>query len=189
LVASARDTLENAIQLCAKVCSSGRYLEAWELEAIVHYYNTIDYKIKDLKLSQAELESLQNNSLSYSQKAALLESKYKLYSGATFLEPKTKKARKLGVGGDPRRGKELYVQSCLACHSFEQNFTSFKLDTSALSISFLKSYAKKNHPYSIYNIVRKGTTAEFAIREYMPHYTAERMSEQQLEDLASYILF
>ncbi|MBL4862354.1 MAG: hypothetical protein JKY09_04985, partial [Crocinitomicaceae bacterium] len=37
LVINARDTLQNAIQLCAKYCASGRYLDDWEVEAIMHY--------------------------------------------------------------------------------------------------------------------------------------------------------
>ncbi len=189
LVASAKDTLENAIQLCAKVCSSGRYLDSWELEAIVQYYNTIDYKIKDLGLRQEEYDQLNSQELSFLEKSNLLKSKYKSYSGATFLDIIPKKKRKLGAEGDPGIGKEIFVQSCMACHGYDKEFTSFKLDTTNLSISFLKKYVHQNHPYSMYSIVRKGTVAEFAIREYMPHYTAQRMSEQQLEDLVSYILF
>jgi hypothetical protein len=38
LVSDARDSLANAIQLCSKYCASGRYIDDWELEAIMHYF-------------------------------------------------------------------------------------------------------------------------------------------------------
>lgn len=41
--------------------------------------------------------------------------------------------------------------------------------------------------YSIYEAVRTGTCAETGHREYMPHCTAEKMSDQQVEDLPAYI--
>jgi cytochrome c len=189
LVANTRDTLANAVQLCAKVCSSGRYLEKWELDAIMHYLNSIDYKLSDLKISADDLQKLNSNDLTNDDKASLLQSYFMDYSPATFLNVITKKERKWGAGGDSRRGKEIYVQSCMACHNQENESTMFKLDTTALTLKFMKKNARKNNIYSIYNIVREGTTAEFAIKAYMPHYTAERMSEKQLEDLASFIMF
>jgi mono/diheme cytochrome c family protein len=188
LVAPAKDTLENAIQLCAKVCSSGRYLEGWELEAILHYYNTIDYKLKDLNLNASDWEKLESTEINTAEKVAFVKSKYALLSPATFLDPIEKNVRVLGAKGNLQRGKEIYIQSCMACHGLEKEMTSFKLDTTYMSLNFLKNFIPKKHPYSIYEIVRKGTMAEFAIKAYMPHYTAERMSDQQLEDLVAYIM-
>jgi len=187
LVTNARDTLENAIQLCAKVCSSGRYLEDWELEAILHYYNTIDYKIADLQLTEKEISQL--NQISIEEKESLLKSKFKPISSATFLEVQPLKNRKYGVSGNIENGKQIYKQSCLSCHGYEKDVAKLKLDTTEVSLKHFRKNLERNEMYSIYNIVRKGTTSDFAIKEYMPHYTAERMSEQQLEDLASYILY
>jgi Cytochrome C oxidase, cbb3-type, subunit III len=188
LVKPAHDTLENAVQLCAKVCSSGRYLSDWELEAIMHYLNTIDYKLSDLGLTQNEMLVLKDADINIEEKRKLILSKYKHYSSATFLDVVSKKEREYGIHGEPVNGRDIYVQSCMSCHNHEKDFTSLKLDTTQLSLKFLKTYITQNNNFSVYNIVRKGTTAEFAIREYMPHYTAERMSEEQLEDLVSYIL-
>lgn len=187
-IAPAKDTLENAIQLCAKICSSGRYLEAWELEAIVHYYNTLDYKISDLDLKKEELATLNDSSTTKEEKIKLIESKYLSYSPATFLPIPKPADRQLGKNGNPEKGKQIYVQSCMSCHSKQKDVASLKLDTNRLSLNFFKITAKKDVDHSIYNIVRDGTKSEFAIKSYMPHYTKERMSEQQLEDLVSYIM-
>ena len=50
LVTNARDTLPNAIQVCAKYCSSGRFLQDWEVEGIMHYFKQHELKIKDIQL-------------------------------------------------------------------------------------------------------------------------------------------
>lgn len=187
-VAPAKDTLENAIQLCAKVCSSGRYLEGWELEAITQYFNTLDYKIEDLNLNDSELEKIKNPNVGNEAKIQLIESKYLSYSPATFLPIPASKDRQLGKNGSPQKGKQIYVQSCMSCHTDQKEVTSLKLDTNNLSLGFFRRTVKMDIEPSIYNIVRDGTKSEFAIKSYMPHYTKDRMSEQQLEDLVSYIM-
>ena len=39
----------------------------------------------------------------------------------------------------------------------------------------------------LYHIVRKGTYADKGWRPYMPHFTEQKMSDQQVEDLRVYI--
>ena len=41
---------------------------------------------------------------------------------------------------------------------------------------------------SIYHVNRYGTKPMGGKKAYMPHYTLEKMSNQQLEDLRAYIL-
>lgn len=55
LVVPTRDTLINAIQLCAVQCSQGRPLENWELRSILHYYKSIEYKMNDLNFTEKGL--------------------------------------------------------------------------------------------------------------------------------------
>ena len=114
LVAPAKDTLENAIQLCAKVCSSGRYLEEWELDVILHYYNTIDYKLSDFQLSREEIDVLSN--ISGEEEAAVLNAKFKKLSSATFIDVPKVADRGNGINGDVSNGRLIYKQSCLHCH-------------------------------------------------------------------------
>ena len=72
MVTDARDSLDNAIQLCAKYCSSGRYLEDWELEAIMHYYKKGELRVKDLDITDNDKKNLL-----YSQKLKEEENKKK----------------------------------------------------------------------------------------------------------------
>lgn len=186
-VLPARDTLENAIQLCAKVCSQGRELEPWEMTAMMNYLHTLSYKKEHLSFNSQELQTLSTDSISNSNKIALIESKYLTYSPATFLDVKDQKDREYGEQGNPTNGKLVYDLSCKHCHGHENPATSLKIDDSKLTFKLFKSKLKKDSRFSLYNIVRKGTYADAGMRAYMPHYTAERMSEQQLEDLVSYI--
>jgi mono/diheme cytochrome c family protein len=188
MVNKARDTLANAVQLCAKFCSAGRWLEKWEEDAIMHYLNTIDYKVSDLKFTDKELESLNGTKMSKEEKATLIQSKYMSFSPATFMETQAKKERGLGVHGDKKKGHAIYVQSCLVCHHQEHLSTMFKLEDSMQSRKYLASFVKKDHHFSIYDITRHGTKSDYAIRSYMPLYTKERLSDQQLEDLTAYIM-
>ncbi|MFT7029262.1 MAG: penicillin-binding protein-related factor A (putative recombinase) [Marinoscillum sp.] len=45
----------------------------------------------------------------------------------------------------------------------------------------------ENTDLSIYQIIRKGTYAEYGHKEYMPHYTSEKMSDQQIEHLREFL--
>lgn len=45
----------------------------------------------------------------------------------------------------------------------------------------------ENTDLSIYQIIRKGTYAEYGHKEYMPHYTLEKMSDQQIEHLREFL--
>ena len=65
LVNKASNNLNEAIQVCAKYCSSGRYLETWELEAIMHYFKGNELKISDLDLSDQILLDIKNDLKSF----------------------------------------------------------------------------------------------------------------------------
>lgn len=192
LVVPARDSLHNAVQLCAVVCSQGRALTDEEMEGVMHYLNSIGYTIKDLGLTNSELELIskilesgENNS-SKKEAIALIKAKYLDYSPATFMDPQTIESRKQGSFGNPRNGKIIYDLSCLTCHK-EGGVTNYKLNDEQLTFKHLSYWAKTDKVFSVYNITRKGTYSKNGYKPYMPNYTKQRLSDQQLEDLMAYI--
>ncbi len=187
LVTNARDTLINAIQLCATVCSQGRALDKWEMEAVLQYLWSISYKIADLGLTDENMARLNNPDVSDKDKIALITQSYAKYSPATFLEPIDAEERKYGASGNAQNGKVIYTQGCLSCHDARLNITNLKLDTSALSYNMLNRNLKKDNNFNLYNIVRRGTYPIPGYKPYMPHYTKERMTNQQIEDLIAFI--
>lgn len=190
LVTNARDTLENAVQLCAKYCSSGRYLKEWELDAIMHYYKKNELRIKDLDLGEETLNSIKDiPNLNASDKLAVMDvlmSSHRTSYSATFLSTMDVNLRKFGEGGDVEKGKLIYNKSCLHCHA-NKRVTYLNLDNDRLSgkmfVKNLKNYKDK----SLYQIIRYGTYAKFGRKQYMPLYTKEKMSDEQINDLVAYI--
>lgn len=189
LVVPARDTLENAIQLCAVVCSQGRALKEDEMEAMMHYLTSISYTIGDLELTDYERSIVSravSEGVSKKETIKLITSKYLDYSPATFMNPQKVGERGLGESGNLVRGKRIYELSCLTCHK-EGGVTNYKLSNEQLTFKHLKFWSKTDKVFSVYNITRKGTYSKNGYKPYMPNYTKERLSDQQLEDLMAYI--
>lgn len=189
LVTNARDTLSNAVQLCAKYCSSGRYMEDWELESIMHYFKKNELRIGDLGLSSKDKDALFAGNQSASEKArltGLITGSYRQAYSATFMETMSRDVRPYGAGGNPENGKLIYEKACMFCHE-NKRVSYLHLDTGRLSGLFLWRNRKNYSDQSIYQIVRHGTYSKTGRKQYMPLYTKEKMSDEQLNDLVSYI--
>lgn len=188
LVKPAKDTLVNAIHLCTVECSQGRAFDKWELEAVMAYLYSIEYKLADLKLNREDYHKL-NNYKKGKKNDALIEwikTFYLQYSPATFLDPLAEDQRGYGENGNAENGKLIYEISCMQCHAAGR-VTNYTLDHGKIDLKHLHRNMKGDNHFSLYNITRKGTYALPGYRPYMPNYTLERMSHQQLEDLAAYI--
>ncbi len=190
LVIAARDSLENAVQVCAKYCSSGRYLEDWELESIMHYYKSLELKIKDLDLPEPILKSIRMyGQLQPTEKSELISTIKESYVhgyDATFLETMRKDERMYGKDGDAKKGEEIYEKSCLHCHGGSR-VTYMNLSKSKLDAKLFWKNRKNYSDYSLYQIIRHGTFAKTGRQQYMPLFTEEKMSDTQLNDLMAYI--
>ena len=189
LVKPARNDLREAIHLCAVECSQGRALEDWEMESVLAYLWTIDLKMGDLMLSDEDYKMI-NQSLSEGksqEKAiALIKSYYLNGSPATFVTPPDDRKEGYPVKGDAANGQLIYELSCLHCHEKER-YSFYNLDNSKLSFSHLSKHISRYTRYSIYQVGRWGTSPIPGKKAYMPNYTLEKMSYQQMEDLRAYI--
>ena len=190
LVTTARDSLGNATQVCAKFCSSGRYLDEWELEAIMHYYKSLELRIKDLKLDGNTVKNLQKfGQLKGDEKEALiakLKEAYVRKYDATFLETMPREERKYGEGGDVAKGEMIYEESCMYCHE-NARLTYLSLGKNKLDARMFWYNRESYREQSLYQIVRHGTYSKPGRRQYMPLYTKEKMSDTQLNDLMAYL--
>ena len=186
LVTPARDTLQNAVQLCAEVCSQGRRLTEKELNAFMHYFWSLQLKVGDLSLNEEEMKTL-NSGVSEDVRS-VLKSNYLDHAPATFIPAINYEERKMGEGANPESGKVVYEKGCVHCHSANEGRTNLKLDSDILSYKYLAKATKNHSSQSIYRIVREGTYPIEGYKPYMPHYTKERLSNQQVEDLVAFIL-
>ena len=195
LVGPARNDLKNAIQLCSKECSVGRELTEEEMEGMLHYFNAMDLKVRDLNLSDEEMVAISANGQTDEQKAEnikLIRSKFLQGYPATFAEVLPKKERKMGKAeANLDNGKWIYDKSCLHCHSPEKTITDrtvFGNGEDQKDFKWLTKYFKKSNGGSVYWITRHGTESKDHIPQYMPIYSSEKLSDSQIEDLAAYIL-
>lgn len=189
LVEPTRHDLREAIALCAIECSQGRPLKTWEMESIVAYLWTIGLKLGDLDISEAEMDTIQqafNDGTHRGKAIRILKSKYLDYSPATFVDPPQNRETGDGLEGNPRAGKWIYEQSCQHCH-LREPFSYLTLDNDKVTFQHMLNQAGKYAPHSIYQVVRYGTPPKGGKGAYMPHYTAEKMTDQQMADLRAYI--
>lgn len=187
LVNKARTSLAESVQLCAQECSQGRKLKEWELTAILAYYQSIGYTLRDLKISESDLKFIKDVSLDNVAKINFIKSKYMQTNPATFGKiPSSKSKGYTGVTGRPDRGKLVYEKACQSCH-VAAGESDVILDNSVVTFKWLKKNITSNSPGSFYEIIRNGTYADSGHKEYMPNYTEEKMSNQQVEDLRAYI--
>lgn len=190
LVEPARDDLREAIQLCATECSQGRALQPWEMESVLAYMWTIGLKMDDLILSdeeKAQINQALNGKGNTVAAIQLIKSKYLSGSPATFVAPP--EDRKAGYEVDTtdvENGRLVYELSCLHCHENER-YSFFRLDDSKLTFQHLAKHFPRYTEYSVYQVGRYGTSPVPGSKPYMPNYTLEKLSHQQMEDLRAYI--
>lgn len=184
LVDKAKNSLRGSTQLCAEVCSQGRPLEEWEMNSVLAYYWSLQMKMEDLGLSISEKEQLKT--LSKEDATSLIKSKYLQKSPATFGHLPKDKSKGYDFVGDPDKGKAIYELGCQHCHR-EKGESDVVLDNSRVTFKWMNNHITADSKLSIYDIIRKGTYAEKGHKEYMPHYTEEKMSDQQLEHLRAYV--
>jgi mono/diheme cytochrome c family protein len=177
LVFPARNNIRNAIQLCATECAQGRKLKDWEIESILAYLWTLELKLEDIGLDATSAAELGVEGI---------QAKYLQGSPATFIAPP--EDRKIGTGlvGNPENGKLIYENGCLHCH-YKGRYSFLHLDQSNLSLAHLKKSIPNYGRHSIYQVIRWGVPSKSGKASYMPQYTEEKMNDQQLTDLRSYI--
>jgi len=186
----AHKNLREAIQLCAIECSQGRPMEDWEIEAVLAYYWSLQYTLKDLGLTETDISKLnllRDNPSETDSLKQWLRSFYNTKSPAHFHDaPPNKTVGYEGLVGNPENGKAIYELSCLYCHQ-PDGVSHYILDNSSHSFRHLDKMIEKDSHFSLYQIIAYGTYAIPGHRPYMPHYPEERMSKQQIEDLRAYV--
>ena len=175
-----RASLRNAIQFCAQECAQGRKLEDNEVEAILHYLWSLELKTTDLDTQTQQVIS------SKEIKPEILKQSPFFYSKASFINPTHAREQVQKLKGNPQAGHEIYVEGCMSCHK-QGGVTSFLLDESLISRRFLERNLDKDNKYNVYKAVYEGTWAKAGYRPYMPRYTKENMTFQEMADLIAYI--
>ncbi len=189
LVMNARKDLRGAIQLCAVECAQGKPLSEVEMESVVIYLHTIGLKLGDLPAGSPTADRI-NDAIPRGDQAELIEeikAGYSLASPATFVLPPTDRRAGYPIAGeaDPTNGRLVYELACLHCHA-DQRYSFFNLSETEDDYAFMAQHFPRYTRYSTYQVSRYGTSPIPGKRAYMPHYTAERMTDRQIEDLRAF---
>ena len=161
-------------------------MENWEIRTVLHYFKSLELKISDLKFSDQEIAQISKALVANNKKAIkIIKSKYAQFNDAHFGTSEIPKIE--GYDPDLKRGHFIFENGCLHCHSAEKNITNFDLDMSALTFKFLNNKKNKYSSYSISHITRHGTYAISGRKQYMPQYSFENMSNEQMLDLFYFI--
>ncbi|MFK7799853.1 MAG: hypothetical protein AB8E82_20535 [Aureispira sp.] len=179
-----------AIQACNKVYAKGRTLDNWEVESILAYLWTLELQMGDLRVPDTIVSIIEesiSSSVNGSKAVNLMRRYYPEVYPATLAPPipYNKRPEVSPVLNSYKNGKRIYKLSCLHCHA-NKRFANLKLDRSQKTLKFLKKHFDTNSRYSIYDAVRYSPGSK-ANRSNIPHYTAQRMSDQQIQDLRFYI--
>ncbi len=190
LILPARDSLKAAIQVCATTCSQGRAFTEWELKAVLAYFWSLQLKLNDLSFSEEQWEKLKTASTSIGppgKRRQWLKQFYYQRAPAEFGEPPKDLKKGYALQGEAEKGKYIYSKSCLHCHQ-PGGIAEPVLDNSPTTYHYLK---KRFNTYkwerSLYPLLREGTHPAPGDRDYMPNYTINRLSNQQIEHLRAFI--
>ena len=192
-IKKASGDIRAAIRFCNKNFAQSRELEEWELESILSYFWTLQFKVSDLKLSTVDKEQIKKALQSENAKASALsfiQSKYAQAMPATFLKIPRFAAPKEDAYKDSKRlkdGKVIYEQSCLHCH-LNKRYSFFSLENELLTFKAMeKATRSENYIFSMYYLTREGLPPRMGHHSAMPLFTAEKLSPEQLESLYLYV--
>lgn len=183
--------LRQAIQTCNQVYAQGRELESWEVESILSYLWTLELKMSQLQLSDDMLQSIQQavqEQKSNARAVNIMRQNYLEVYPAHFgelLEPEVRK-RISPVLNSFEDGYILYKRSCLHCHGGSIRGIGYGLDESRSNFQVLRRhFDDPSSRHSIYNVLRYNP--EYNKGNSLPHFTEERLSLEQIQNLRFYI--
>lgn len=182
-------SLEDATQVCCQYCSVGRFAEPWEIVSLLTYFWDLEVKLADLELpkeieaaAQARLRAPGTADAQEVQRMRdFLQRLYLRRAGDTYTAVPTEIGKesigpypdKVEYQGDPTVGKRLYALACDRCHGADKPNETEGPDL----VRDLKRF---------HTILSKGTEQDD--QPYMPMFTSQRLSRQQIVDIQAYLL-
>ncbi len=175
-------SLSDAVQICCKYCSGGRYPEEWELDSILAFLWELQIRLKDIGLPEKTeadiLRGLKSDSAHERAAArAQVRRAYLRVASADVLEiPLATKGKNdvyaggVVVEGSSQAGKFLYESACANCHGG--------------GIHHKQGVDLVGSSRDFHRLVARGTERDGL---YMPLFTKQRLSPRQLADIRAYL--
>ena len=193
IIKKSHTDLRTAIQFCNYTYAHGRAMADWEIESILAYLWTLQIKMKDLQVEAKDMEDIQfalNNNTGNAKAVNLLRRYYLETYPAHLDKPlhSAERRRTSPILNNFFNGEKVYERSCLHCHQ-NKAFANRSLDKDKSSFQYLKKhFDDSTSAHSVYEVHRFSVKPIRALKKSKaPHFTRERMSNQQLQDLRFYI--
>ena len=183
--------LRAAIQACNQVYADGRELERWELESILAYLWTLELRMKHIRIEGEDAKQVKEalaEQRSNAKAVNILRQYYTEVYPANFGEiPSIEQRRQVSpVLNSFANGYRLYKRSCLHCHDGSIRGIGYGLDERQANFQVLRRhFDDTSSRHSIYNALRYNPNLNGG--NTLPHFTEQRLSLQQLQDLRFYI--
>ncbi len=189
---SAKNSLLDAIDLCCEEGAQGRKPEKWETDALLAYFWSLQWKIKDLEITGEELANWKRQALQVENHPALIneiKGKYAVKSPGTFggVPKDVKVGFPINTAPDLEVGKQVFTRSCLHCHNPSTGATETYFRDDEKTHTELSQKFQSGSEDSAYHHIRLGTYSMDEERLYMPNFTIERLSDFQIESLRAYL--
>lgn len=171
VIDAARSQLKKAIEMCSRECSKGRDPEPWEVDAMLAYFWSLEWRLGDVGYTGSDLADLRRRVVSSAEHpdiAKEIQSRYSHANPATFGEvPSDLKAGyPMDRPTDLQSGREIWSRSCLHCHGGVGSALRFVKDDPLTWQSLDARF-----DIQIYHYIREGTRYGKEKRPYMPNYT------------------
>lgn len=184
--AKPKSDLESAVQFCSTALARGRELNPVEMQAVLAYLFSLEWRVGDLGFRGADLAELKRRSLNRREHNTIVEDLQKRYPLRALrirgdLPTESKSGYPSVKETNPERGHQIWSKACLHCHGAEgasQHFFGNRVSTWRKLLSLFEDGTAYRH-------IREGSGSENGV--YMPPYPVNKLGEQEIEDLRAYI--
>lgn len=175
--------LKGAIQICATACSQGTELNSEEMDAVLAYLWSLELNLGDLDLNKQDYLDLNNPDKTENDKEKLiqhLKTKFPQKERAHFVSYRKSYKKVKRAKGNIQSGEQVWKHSCLNCHGAD-HMDDYGNKFSAKSLQDMPAKI-------LTRMIRKGSDQLSEDKWlYMPAYSKEKITDQQIKDLYEYI--
>ncbi|MEM1441161.1 MAG: cytochrome c [Verrucomicrobiota bacterium] len=182
----ANSSLEGAVQFCATTIAKGRELNPVEVQSVIAYLYSLEWRIGDLGFRGADLAELKRRALNPREHRFIREEMLQRFPARTIATPGEPPSDPLAGYSieetpDPSRGNEIWAQACLQCHDAEGASPHFFGDRDSTYRKLLSLFEDG----TVYRYIREGSGAGSGIQ--MPSFPKEKLGDKEIEDLRAFI--
>ena len=183
---AAQLNLEDAVQFCSTEIARGRRLNAVEMQALLAYLHSLEWRINDLGIRGADLSELKRRAINPREHRKIgedISSRFPSQVIASVDREDNSSETLTALDPNPQRGQQIWSAACLHCHGAEgasQHFFSNRKST-------WKKLAVLVEDGSVARHIRGKTETKNDSVVVMPPFPLEKLSQKDIKDLETFL--